>query len=261
MKKLLGLTVVVLAVFAFATSVSAETLVQEVRSYFTGHDASDHDSVKEDSGCCIMTNAFCLSEKCGDESSFCLSDEAIKDLGITEQQRTKIRELVKETKEKIKEECKDSKRPEKGASKEDCVAYRKKMKEICDKIYPECKAKLEKILGKEQIDKLQVRTFQYFGLVPNSIVLGVLDLANAQKREISDICEKSCDKVHRCMEEHAKSDKKDKEELKSEIRQCRSECTEKVRKILSREQLEKANRLLSETPEYVQKMKSEHDPF
>ena len=142
MKKM-GLTLLVLAFFACATTVSAETMMEKVRSVFTGHDVSDHDSIKEDAGCCMMTNTFCLAEKCDGDHSFCLSDEAIKDLGITEQQRTKIRELCKETKEKIKEECKKIKRPEKGASNEDCVAYRKKMKEVCDRIYPECKAKLE----------------------------------------------------------------------------------------------------------------------
>ena len=261
MMKKMGLTLLVLALFACSTTASAETIMEKARSVFTGHEASDHDSIKEDTGCCMMTNAFCLEEKCGDDCSFCLSDEAIKDLGITREQRTKIRELCKEVKEKIKEQCGEIKRPEKGASSEDCAAYRKKMKEVCEKIYPECKAKLEKILDKEQIDKMQVRMLQYFGLVPSSIVLAPLDLTDAQKRELAGICDDVCSKVHKCMEEHGKSDKKDKEELKTKIRECRKECAQKIRGILNRDQIAKADRLLAETPEYVQKMKAEHDPF
>lgn len=260
MKKI-GLSLLVVAIFAYGSMVSAETLLEKTRSFFTGHDVADHDSVKEDVGCRLMTNAFCLAEKCGDDNTFCLSEESIKDLGITDEQRTKIRELCKEVKEKIKEQCQDVKRPEKGASGENCAAYRRKMAEACEKCYPECKAKLEKILGKEQIDRLQVRVFQYFGLVPNAIVLDVLDPTDAQKRRLSGLCEETCDNVHKGIEDYAGSERKDKEELKAKIRRCRTECAQKVRGILTREQLDKANRLLGETPEYIRKMKTEHDPL
>lgn len=261
MKKL-GLSLLVLAIFTCGTMISAETVLEKVRSAFTGHDVANHDSVKEDSGCCMTSNVFCLAEKCGEDHSFCLSDETVKDLGITEEQRTKIRELVNETKEKIKEQTKGIKRPEKDASKEECAAYRKKMKEICEKSYPECKAKLEKILDQGQMEKLQTRIFQYYGLVPNSIALGVLNLTDAQKRELSNVCEESCDKVHKHIGDHKNSaDEKSKEELKAKIRECRKECAAKVRAILTQEQIAKAERLLSETPEYVRKMKHEHDPM
>lgn len=254
------LCLLVLAVFAYSSAASADTVMQQIRSAFTGNDVR-HDSIKEDAGCCLPGNAFCLTEKIGDAGTFCLTDDAIKDLGITEAQRTKIRELARETKENLKERCKDLKRPEKGASEEECAAYRQKMRDICEKAYPECMAKLEKILDKSQIDKMQARVFQYFGLVPNGIVLGVLELTGDQKRQLAGLCEETCNDVHRCLAKKKDSGDRNKEELGDEIRACRKECAEKIRKILTPEQLAKADKLLAETPTYVQKLRNEHDPL
>eukprot|EP00826_Nyctotherus_ovalis_P045853 TRINITY_DN510_c0_g2_i1.p2 TRINITY_DN510_c0_g2~~TRINITY_DN510_c0_g2_i1.p2 ORF type:complete len:174 (+),score=4.42 TRINITY_DN510_c0_g2_i1:308-829(+) len=126
--------------------------------------------------------------------------------------KTKIDELVKTTKETLKEKCKHIKRPEKNCTQAECAAYRKAIKEVCDKVYPECMSKLERILDKEQIQKLETRIFQYFGFVPNSIVLDVLKLSDSQKKQLSTICDGVCSKVQACCEEHQKSDKKRRSE-------------------------------------------------
>lgn len=242
----------ILSILTFTFFAFAITACSQVRA--------NYDSVKEDYGCCFPASVFCLSEKSGEDPSFHLSEEAKKDIGITEEQMTKLRELVKMTKTEIEKEMKDLKRPAKDADKKVCAEYRQKMKDICEKHYPQCMKKLEGILSKEQIEKINTRIFQYCGFAPNPIALAALDLTSAQKTKLAEICETACDKIHECTNDKTLSSTEQKEKLHQKVTECRKECTEKVKSILSKEQIAKGERLLNETPSYVKQMKERHNP-
>lgn len=208
----------------------------------------------ENTACSMPGTAFCLAEKCEKNPTFFLSEDAKKDLGLTDEQVTKIRELVKETVEAIKKDTTNMKMPAKDASMEECMAHQKEMGKVCEKHYPECMSKLEKILDKEQLEKMRTRVFQYYGFVPCPIVLSVLQLNEEQKKEIGKICEETCKKIHQDM-----MDKTGTTEQKHEkMLQCRLECSIQIKKVLTKEQLEKGEKLISQTPSYVTKMKVEH---
>lgn len=222
--------------------------------------AAEYDPIKEDMGCCFTANVFCLAEKAGSDPTFCLTDEAKKDIGITDEQLTKIREFVKTSKEEIEKEINALKRPGKESTKEECAEYRKEMRKICEKHHPKCMANLEKILTREQIEKMQSRIFQYCGFVPNPIALEVLGLSGSQKAKIEEICEKACDKVHECLNEKSLSGPENEHKLHEKIAECRKDSMEKVKAVLSKEQIAKGENLLKQTPAYIVKMKEEHNP-
>lgn len=213
------------------------------------------ESVCEDTKCCLPGSVFCLSEKAESDPTYFLSEAAVKDLGLNEEQLTRIRELVKKTKEEIQKECKHLERPKKESTRKECAEFRKEMKKICEKHYPKCMEELKKILGKEQIEKLQTRIFQYYGFVPCPIALSVLDLNEKQKKELLELCEQNCEKIHAMGSEKSHTG----QDLHEKISQCRKECSEKVKNILTGEQITKAERLLKEVPEYVKKMRTDHE--
>lgn len=214
--------------------------------------------VKEDTACTMPSTAFCLSEKIKTDPTFFLSDEAKKDIGITEEQDKKIRELVKTTCEAIEKEKKDLKCPTKNSTKEEVDAYRKEMKQICEKHYPMVKEKLESILNKEQVSQLQTRMFQYYGFTPCPIALSVLNLSAEQKKKVEQIGEEMCNTVFTTVKNYEKGDSQDQEQLRDAMEQCRLDCAAKVKKILTSDQLALGTKLLNQVPAYVKKMKESH---
>lgn len=217
------------------------------------------ESIKEDPKCCMPGSVFCLAEKTGSDSTFFLSEEARKDLGLTEEQVTKIRALVKKSQEEIQKECEHLKRPTSGATKEECAEFRKEMKQICEKHYPKCMEELKKILSPEQFEKMQTRIFQYYGFAPCPMALAVLGLNETQKNELFGLCERTCEKVHALCNEKSEDGAQAKTLLNEKMMECRKACAEEVKSILTKEQLAKGERLLGEVPSYVQKMKSAHE--
>lgn len=174
-----------------------------------------------------------------------MNEQARKDLGITEEQQTKLREAG----QKIFEQMRPQQPPQQGGERPrfDPAEMRARM----EKVQNDTRTAIESILNKDQVGKLDVMSFQSSGGLDSPMLnvenLRVLNLSEEQVKKINELR----DSMFAGGGERFRN--MSREERQAAFEENRKKMKDGLLGILSDEQKAKAESLTKETPEYLKR--------
>ena len=182
-----------------------------------------------------------------------MSEEGRKDLGLSEQQVTDIREAF---------------RPAGGGGqiqppgRDATEAEREKFREDMEKRMGETIDKVEKVFTPEQLTKVRDRVFQagggYNGLTNNQFAQRALKLTDDQKKKIRDFQNEQMQEMRNATRPDFQNMTQEERQKFGEDMRARNEdnqkkMAEKIKGILTDDQKAQGEKMLGETPEYIKK--------
>lgn len=166
-----------------------------------------------------------------------LSEQGRKELGITEEQVTKIREAQRGN---MPQGLQDMSREDRTAAMEKATA--------------ELVKKVEAIFTKDQLEKVQIASFQCVGIAgigSSPFAQAVLKLTDEQVKKIRDIQREERQGAAGRQGERPDFRGMSPEERQKAFQETRKKLEEKIRGVLTEEQTKKAEALVKETPAYI----------
>ena len=183
-----------------------------------------------------------------------MSDEGRKDIGLSDKQ-------VQDIQNTFRESFQGMQRPDFGGQPPS-PADMEKLRNDMEKRMDETIGKVEKLLTPEQMTKSRTRMFQagggYGSLAMNPLAQRALNLTDDQKKKLREFQDEQMremmngprpDFQNMTEEERQRFG----EEMRTRFEENQKKMTEKVKGILTDEQKKQGDKMLSETPDYIQK--------
>ncbi len=187
-------------------------------------------------------------------------EEGRKDLNLTDDQVKKIEGAFMEAFSQMSG-------PPPRNPRDMSAEERQKMRDQFEKLQQNIIGKVETILDKDQLEKARTRSFQaggFAGLGMNVFAQSALKLTDEQKEKMRSIQDEMMREMGpppgRSREEMEKMSPEEREKFFQDMRARREEnekkISEKIKAILTPEQLAQGDKMISETPDYIKQARN-----
>ncbi|MCL2348863.1 MAG: hypothetical protein FWC50_11470 [Planctomycetaceae bacterium] len=180
-----------------------------------------------------------------------MNEDARKELGITDDQEKKLTEARDQMRASFAP-------PQGGPGQRPDPAQMAQMREQMQKMQTEMRANIEKILNKDQVEKLDVMVFQRSGgldsPMANNETLRALGLNDEQKKKIDAINEKAFAEMRDMFGAGGSPRDMSNEErqaMRDKMQKSRDARAAEVKAVLTPDQVEKAVKLMDNVPDYL----------